>query len=166
MSADNLVMINGRLARDIDLKYSQGGTAIASFSVAVSRSYKNQQGERETDFINCTAFGKTAENIANYFKKGSMIGIQGEYQNNNYIKDDGTKVYRDHLKVDNFGFRESKNNNQQQNSQQQNNFSNQQTQQNYQQDSMPGLDSRGFNNSSDPFGNSSQIEISDSDIPF
>ncbi|MDT2864659.1 single-stranded DNA-binding protein [Vagococcus carniphilus] len=150
MSVDNLVMLNGRLTKDVDLRFSQGGTAIANFTVAVNKPYKNQQGERESDFINCTAFGKTAENIANYFSKGVMIGVQGEYQNNNYTKEDGTKVYRDHVKVDNFSFREKRNDSDN-------------SQQSYSNQSREDSD---FKRNSDPFGQSSQIDISDDDLPF
>lgn len=157
MNADNLVVLNGRLVRDVEMRFANSGTAIANFTIAVNQSRKNENGEREADFINCVAFSKTAEMIANYFKKGNMIGIVGEYRNNNYVKEDGTKVYRDNVVVDSFGFRESKKDNNDQRSTQQNNFK---------QDSIPGMDSRGFNTSNDPFGGSGHITISDSDIPF
>lgn len=160
MNADNLVILNGRLVRDVDMRFANSGTAIANFTIAVNQSRKNENGEREADFINCVAFSKTAETIANYFKKGSMIGIVGEYRNNNYVKEDGTKVYKDNVVVDSFSFRESKKDNNDQQHTQQNNFK---------QESMPGMDSRGFNTNQQnnaPFGNSSNININDDDLPF
>lgn len=160
MNADNLVVLNGRLVRDVEMRFANSGIAIANFTIAVNQSRKNENGEREADFINCVAFNKTAETIANYFKKGNMIGIVGEYRNNNYVKEDGTKVYRDNVVVDNFGFRESKKDNNDQRSTQQNNFK---------QDSIPGMDNRGFNTnqqSNAPFGDSKPIVIDDDSLPF
>lgn len=160
MNADNLVVLNGRLVRDVEMRFANSGTAIANFTIAVNQSRKNENGEREADFINCVAFSKTAETIANYFKKGNMIGIVGEYRNNNYVKEDGTKVYKDNVVVDSFSFRESKRDNSDQQNTQQNNFK---------QDSMPGMDSRGFNinqQSNAPFGDSKPIVIDDDSLPF
>ena len=160
MNADNLVVLNGRLVRDVEMRFANSGTAIANFTIAVNQSRKNENGEREADFINCVAFSKTAETIANYFKKGNMIGVVGEYRNNNYVKEDGTKVYRDNVVVDSFGFRESKKDNNDQRSTQQNNFK---------QDSIPGMDSRGFNinqQSNAPFGDSKPIVIDGDSLPF
>ncbi len=89
----NKVMLIGRLTRDPELRYTQSGTAVASFSLAVDRRFSNQNGEREADFINCVAFGKTAEFIGKYFSKGSMIGVTGRIQTGNYTNKDGQKVY-------------------------------------------------------------------------
>ena len=66
----NNVVLTGRLTKDIDLKYTQSGTAVGSFSVAVERKFKNAQGERETDFINCVIWRKSAENFAKFAGKG------------------------------------------------------------------------------------------------
>lgn len=108
MNADNLIMLNGRLTKDVEL--SKGGnTEVARFTIAVNRAFKNQEGVRDTDFHNCVAFGKTAEIISTYFEKGSMIGIIGELQDNNYQKEDKT-VYGKQIKVDSFSFREYKGN--------------------------------------------------------
>lgn len=155
MNADNLVILNGRLVREVELKYSQSGTAIANFTVAVNQSRKNANGEREADFINCVSFGKTAELVANYFRKGSAIGVVGEYQNNNYVKDDGTKVYRDIVKVDTVGFRESKRDS---------DTNSQQTQQNATQNNSGG--NQGTMDGMSPFGNATPVDISDNDLPF
>ena len=107
MNADNLVVLNGRLTRDVDLRYATSGTAVASFTVAVNRSRTDAQGNRLADFHACVAFGKTAETINNYFHKGSMIGVVGELQDDNYEKN-GVKHYSKKIIVDSFGFRESR----------------------------------------------------------
>ena len=73
----NAVALTGRLTRDIDLRYTQGGTAVASFTLAVNRNFTNAQGERESDFINCVIWRKSAENLSKFVQKGSQLGIQG-----------------------------------------------------------------------------------------
>lgn len=89
----NNVVLVGRLTRDVDLRYTSNGTAYASFTVAVDRDFKNQNGEKETDFINCVMWRKPAENLANYTKKGSLIGIEGRIQTRNYDNQQGQRVY-------------------------------------------------------------------------
>lgn len=76
----NRVVLVGRLTKDPELSYTPNGTAVANFTVAVNRPFSNQQGEREADFINCVIWRKQAENLVNYMKKGSMIGIDGRIQ--------------------------------------------------------------------------------------
>lgn len=88
----NQAILVGRLTKDPDLKYSASGTAVCNFTLAIDRGFKNQAGEKETDFINVTTFKKTAENTANYTKKGSIVGVTGRIQVRNYEKD-GKKVY-------------------------------------------------------------------------
>ena len=80
----NNVVLTGRLTKDVDLRYTSSGTAVGSFSIAVDRQFKNQQGEKETDFINCVIWRKSAENFANFTRKGSLVGIQGRIQTRNY----------------------------------------------------------------------------------
>ena len=80
----------GRLARDPELKYTQAGKAVASFTVAVNRGFGK---DKEADFINCVAWEKTAENLANYTAKGSQVGISGRLQVRNYENREGKKVY-------------------------------------------------------------------------
>ena len=77
----NNVVLVGRLTRAVDLRYTSNGTAYASFSIAIDRRYQNQNGERETDFINCVMWRKAAENFANFTRKGSLVGIEGRIQN-------------------------------------------------------------------------------------
>ena len=69
----NRVVLVGRLTRDPDLRYTPSGIAVANFTVACNRPFKNEQGESEADFINCVTWRKTAENLAQYMKKGSML---------------------------------------------------------------------------------------------
>lgn len=108
----NKALLAGRLTRDPEMKYSTGtnATAITRFSIAVSRKFKNAEGNYESDFINCVAFGKTAEFISKYFSKGSMIGICGRIQTGNYINNDGVKVYTTDVVVEEAEFVEGKKN--------------------------------------------------------
>ncbi|WP_262316428.1 single-stranded DNA-binding protein [Lacticaseibacillus parakribbianus] len=105
----NNVSLTGRLTRDIELKYTQSGTAVGSFTLAVDRSFKNANGEREADFINCVIWRKSAENLSNFTRKGSLIGIEGRIQTRNYDNNQGQKVYVTEVVVDNFALLESKN---------------------------------------------------------
>ena len=89
----NRTVLVGRLTRDVELRYTPNGVAVANFNIAVNRPFTNQQGEREADFINCVAFRKIAENLANYQKKGNLIGIDGRIQTRNYEGQDGKRIY-------------------------------------------------------------------------
>lgn len=89
----NRVTLIGRLTKDPDLRFTPNGVAMCNFTLAVNRTFTNQQGEREADFINCIAWRKTAENTANYTKKGSLVGVDGRIQTRNYEGKDGRKVY-------------------------------------------------------------------------
>ncbi|MFZ6624479.1 single-stranded DNA-binding protein [Vagococcus fluvialis] len=153
----NQVVLVGRLTKDADLRYTSGGQAVSTFNLAVNRNFTNQSGEREADFVNCVIWRKPAETLANYAKKGTLIGVVGRIQTRNYENQQGQKVYVTEVVCDNFQLLESKKDN---------NQNNQQNNQSFQQESMPGMDKRGFNNDSDPFRNSSQIDISSQDLPF
>ena len=89
----------GRLGRDPELK-DIGSTTVCNFSIAIDRRFKNKQGERDTDWFNCSAFGKTAEFISQWFGKGSQIIVVGEMQNREYVNKDGMTVRVTELKVD------------------------------------------------------------------
>lgn len=107
----NLVAFMGRLTRDPEIKVGgANNTTIARFSIAVDRRYK-REGEPEADFFDCVAFGKTAEVVEKYFKKGSRILVQGEIRNNNYTNKDGQKVYGMQVLTQAIYFPESKKNN-------------------------------------------------------
>ena len=105
----NDVVLVGRLTKDVDLRYTLNGTAYASFTVAVDRRYKNQNSERETDFINCVMWNKAAENFANFTRKGSLVGIEGRIQTRSYDNQQGQKVYVTEVLAENFSLLESRN---------------------------------------------------------
>lgn len=104
----NRVVLVGRLARDVELRYTQSGTAIGSFSMAVDRRRTNQNGERETDFINCKIWAKGAENLANFVLKGSRVAIEGRIETGSYQNQQGQKVYTTEVVVDNFDLIETR----------------------------------------------------------
>ena len=107
----NKVIIIGIFTRDPEIKYSTGenATATARFSLAVNRRFKNKEGNYDADFINCVAFGKTAEFIEKYFTKGMAIGITGRIQTGSYTNKEGQKVYTTDVVVEETEFVESKN---------------------------------------------------------
>lgn len=115
----NKVQLVGRLTRDPEIRYSQGenATATARFSLAVNRRFKNNEGNYDADFINCVAFGKSAEFIEKYFKKGMAIGITGRLTTGSYTNKDGQKVYTTDVIVEEAEFVESKNSNSSDNNQ-------------------------------------------------
>lgn len=146
----NRVVIVGRLTKDPELKYTPNGVAVATFTLAVNRTFTNQQGNREADFINCVVWRKPAENVANFLKKGSLAGVDGKIQTRSYEGQDGKRVYITEVIAESVQFLESKN--------ARNN------------DYKPPMDpppERGNNNSNDdPFAGSNQIDIADDDLPF
>lgn len=89
----NRVVLVGRLTRDPELRYTPSGVAIATFTLAVNRTYANQQGEREADFISCVVWRKPAENVANFLKKGNLAGVEGRIQTRSYDNQEGKRVY-------------------------------------------------------------------------
>jgi single-strand DNA-binding protein len=151
MSSLNRVVLVGRLTKDPELKYTSNGVAVANFTLAVNRSFKNAQGDTEADFINCTVWRKPAENVANFLKKGSLAGVDGKIQTRNFEGQDGKRVYITEVVVESVQFLEPKGQSNNQSSNQNNN--------------------QGSNNytrvDDDPFANDSvPIDISDSDLPF
>ena len=100
----NNVSILGRLTKDVELRYSQSGTAVANFTLAVNRQFKNQNGEREADFIRTLAFGKTAEIIAQYAKKGQQLAVEGRIQTGSYENNEGKTVFTTDVVVNQFTF--------------------------------------------------------------
>ena len=87
----NKIILIGRLVKDPELKYTPSGTAVVTFTLAVNRRFSNQNGEREADFINCQAWKHTAEFVANYFKKGQQMALEGRLQVRSYDGNDGQK---------------------------------------------------------------------------
>lgn len=111
----NRTTLTGRLTKDAEIRYSQSGTAVANFTLAVDRAFTNQQGEREADFINCVIWRKSAENFANFTHKSSLVGIDGRIQTRNYENQQGQRVYVTEVVVENFALLESRKDNQQTN---------------------------------------------------
>ncbi|MUK88150.1 single-stranded DNA-binding protein [Ornithinibacillus sp. L9] len=165
----NRVVLVGRLTRDPDLRYTPSGVAVANFTVAVNRPFSNQQGNREADFINCVIWRRPAENLANYMKKGSMIGVDGRIQTRSFEGQDGKMVYITEVVADSVQFLESKGSSQGGQGQQgQGNYSS-----GYQQNPNQNPNNQNqtrdnqFQNDEDPFKNNGEpIDISDDDLPF
>ena len=105
----NKVILMGNLTRDTEIRYSQGenSLAIARFSIAVNRRF-SRQGDTDTDFFNCTAFGKQAEFVEKYFKQGSRMLLTGRVQNDNYTNKNGERVYSVQIMADEIEFAERK----------------------------------------------------------
>ena len=105
----NKVVLMGRLTRDPDVRYSQGETplAIARYTLAVDRRFK-RNGEQDADFINCVAFGRTAEFAEKYLKQGTKMVVSGRIQTGSYTNRDGVKVYTTEVVIEEQDFAESK----------------------------------------------------------
>lgn len=105
----NRSVLIGRMTKDVELRYTKKGEAVGTFSLAVNRPFKNTNGDREADFISCTIWRKSAENLEKFTHKGSLVGIEGRIQTRNYEGNDGKRVYVTEVVVDNFSLLESKN---------------------------------------------------------
>lgn len=139
----NRTVLIGRLTKDVEIRHTAKGDAVASFTLAVNRQFTNSQGEREADFINCVMWRKAAENFAKYTQKGSLVGIEGRIQTRSYENQQGQRVYVTEVVADNFSLLDSKPKGNQQN--------------NARKASTPG----------DPFANGGQsIDIGDDSLPF
>ncbi|MCR5144526.1 MAG: single-stranded DNA-binding protein [Lachnospiraceae bacterium] len=104
----NRVIMMGRLTADPDVRFGAGNnTQVTRFSIAVDRRFK-REGDPDADFFNCVTFGKTAEFVEKYFRKGNRILIEGEVRNNNYTNKEGQKVYGTEINVNSVEFCESK----------------------------------------------------------
>jgi single-strand DNA-binding protein len=103
----NRVIIVGRLTKDPELRYTSSGVAVATFTLAVNRTFKNQNGEQEADFINVVVWRKPAENVANYLKKGSLAGVDGRLQTRSYEGQNG-RVFVTEVIADSVSFLDSK----------------------------------------------------------
>ena len=173
----NNVVLVGRLTKDAELRYTPNQVAVATFTLAVNRRFKEQNGEREADFINCVIWQKSAENLANWCKKGSLIGITGRIQTRNYENQQGQRVYVTEVVAESFQLLESRKDNSQgapQNNQgyQQPQNSNQQPKNNYQQNNQgyQQPNNQGFNQGQQGSFfdgmTTNPMDISDDDLPF
>lgn len=102
----NKVILEGHLVRDVEMRTVAGesGTTVGRFSLAVNRRRANADGTRSADFLNCVSFNKIAENISQYFHKGSGILIEGHIQTGSYVNRDGQRIYTTDIIVDNWEF--------------------------------------------------------------
>jgi len=106
----NNVVLVGHLTRDPELRYTPSNVAVATFSLAVNRNFKNQAGDREADFISCIMWRQQAENFANWLKKGALVGITGRIQSRSYDNQQGQRVYVTEVVAESFQILEKKDN--------------------------------------------------------
>lgn len=145
----NRVVLVGRLTKDPEFRTTPSGVEVATFTLAVNRTYTNAQGEREADFINVVVFRKQAKNVNDYLSKGSLTGVDGRVQSRNYENNEGRRVFVTEVVADSVQFLDSKGNNQQ----------NKQSQKQQEQTTET--------KSKNPFENATgPIEITDEDLPF
>lgn len=139
----NNVVLVGRLTKDAELRYTPSNQAVATFTLAVNRNFKNQNGEREADFINCVMWRQQAENIANWTQKGMLIGITGRIQTRNYENQQGQRVYVTEVVGETFQVMESR------------------------KDQQGGQSQGGYQSGGQSaFGDSQPMDISEDDLPF
>ena len=100
----NKVILMGRITRELEMKQTANSNSVLSFNVAVDRSYQKQGEEKQSDFITCVAWGKTAEFISKYFGKGRMIALEGELRSRTYDDKNGSRHYVTEVFVDNVSF--------------------------------------------------------------
>jgi single-strand DNA-binding protein len=175
----NRVVLVGRLTADPELRYTPNGVAVATFRLAVSRPFSNQQGEREADFINCVVWRKPAENVANFLKKGSLAGVDGRIQTRTYDGQDGKRVYVTEVMAESVQFLEPRSASTGASGNRGDDYFNNPPREqsgpygggsSYQnQPRQPQPQSQGYGERLDknPFeNNSGQIDISDDDLPF
>lgn len=156
----NSVVLVGRMVKDADLRYTPQGQAVATFSLAVNRNFKSQNGERETDFISCVIWRKQAENLANWAKKGTLVGIVGRIQTRNYENTQGQRVYVTEVVAESFQVLENKNT--QMNRENGNNQAPAPSQGGY---NSAGDQTPNFENGFGSFGGT-PMDVSDDDLPF
>lgn len=167
----NRVVLVGRLTKDPDLRYTPNGVPVATFTLAVNRTFTNQQGERETDFINCVVWRRPAENVANFLKKGSLAGVDGRIQTRNYEGQDGKRVYVTEVLAESVQFLEPKSAAAAAGGRNDNDYYGGQREQaspfgGGNQNQRPN-NNQGFTRvDEDPFAGNGQIDISDDDLPF
>lgn len=140
----NKVFLIGRLTADPELRYTQSDKAYTRFTIAVNRSFKNESGEKDADFISAVAWDKRAETICNYVKKGHRIGIVGRIQTGSYEKEDGSRGYLTDVIISELEFLESKS-----------------------KDERPAPDYPEDNTlDDDPFADFGDSTVTDDDLPF
>ena len=164
----NKALLVGRLTKDPELRTTPGGVAVTRFTIAISEPYTNKNGERETNFINCVAWGRQADNVSKYCKKGALVSAEGRIQTRNYENNEGRKVYVTEVIASNVQFLESKNatNNSEVNDMPEPPM--EKTPYDFSDNSENSTsNAETMNTEKDPFESfGEQIEISDNDLPF
>lgn len=164
----NSVCLVGRLTRDPELKYTTSNIAVATFSLVVNRNFKDANSERKTDFINCVIWRQQAENLANWAKKGALIGITGRIQTRSYENQQGQRVYVTEVVAENFQMLESRAAREGGNANQGNTsgaFGNDGYAGPYGQQA-PQQQGPNFARDSSPYGNANPMDITSDDLPF
>lgn len=161
----NKAVLVGRLVRDPEFRITPSGVQVATFTLAVNRTFTNQQGEREADYINCVVFRKTAENVNQYLSKGKLAGVDGRLQSRSYDNKEGQKVFVTEVVCDNVQFLEPKDSQNGSNSYQ--NGTSYQKGNNYTQNNQnvqQGQNKAKYDQQNNPFNNGSNFN--DDDLPF
>lgn len=109
----NNVVLVGRITKDLELRYTSSNKEVTSFTLAINRAFKGQDGQTQADFISCITFGKIAENLCRYCGKGSLIGVEGRIQTRNFQGKDGNTAYVTEVIADRVQFIDNKNQSQQ-----------------------------------------------------
>jgi len=172
----NRVVLAGRLTRDPELRYTPNGIPVANFTVAINRPYRNQQGEQEADFVNCVTWRKQAENLANYMRKGSLVGVDGRIQTRSYENQEGRRVFVTEVLAEHITFLESRSAAQQRpdmggfaqnDSYQQQSVPQTQQAPSYQPPQQDAYEQAESREEPNPFENDGEkVEIADDDLPF
>jgi single-strand DNA-binding protein len=105
----NSTCLVGRLTKNVELRYTPSNVAVATFTLAVNRTFKNENGDREADFINCVMWRQQAENLASWAKKGALIGVTGRIQTRSYDNQQGQRIYVTEVVAEQFQLLESRN---------------------------------------------------------
>ena len=143
----NRVILIGRLTRDPELRYTSTGIAVTRFTIACDRKFTNQNGDREADFIPVVAWRGTAEAVANYTRKGSLVGLEGRLQVRSYENQEGRTVWTTEVVADDVRFLDYRNKNE--------------------SDQQPQQTAQPTQRQTDPFsGVGKQIELNDDDFPW
>lgn len=138
----NSVILIGRLTKDIEVRYTQSEKAVGNFTLAINRRFKNQNGEYETDFIDCVIFGKQAETMSKYTQKGDLIGVEGSIQKRAYEDKEGNKRYATEIMVEKITFLQTN------------------------KKEEPKVENNPYKDMSVKVEASQQFEITDDDLPF
>ena len=165
----NNVVLVGRTTKDPELRYTPSNVAVATFSLAVNRTFKDANGERETDFINCVIWRQQAENLANWAKKGALIGITGRIQTRSYENQQGQRVYVTEVVAENFQMLESRAAREGSNATQGNTsgaFGNDSGYAGPYGEQAPQQQGPNFARDNGPYGNANPMDITDDMLPF